>query len=757
MPMDGRSAHYWVEVPGQGHRAAIIAGLPLPPPLLPVTSAHRRLRGPYTAAGTIVRGLAAAARQGFPALVTAHQIEILCVAPELRDQIPATHETLTSLAVPEERSRFYSRLRTLRIAHGLTEFLRDYVAGVGGPRSLVVDHVDSADQTDQEFISVLLGRLDPDLLTLVIGAGGPVGQHPGAQQPTGQHPAAQYPARPEPLAGAVARYAHRCDARPPRPVTGLAAVTATVTGTAADSRRLAAAFVATDCTDDTPELVAAYLGRPAADRARLHDARAAELTAVGERSLRLGAIPYHLEHGRDPSGAGAEALRQALLYCLDMGFYEAVVDFGRRGRTVIERPCPEDLWWDLTMKVPTPLAALGRPAEAEEIYEEARATSTSARVHMQAAYGTAMLYTRHHAPERRDDQRALGWINQAIAIAALLPDIKERALSTVFNQNGLALIKSHLGEREEALRLVSDGLLRLDADLDPGEHRLHRSVLRYNRAQLYSGMGRLAEALAEYTAVIEEDPHYAEYHFDRAGLLRRLGRDDEAMAEYETAMRLSPPFPELYYNRADLRSAQGDRDGALADFSYVIEIDPDCVDAYINRAGILMGMGQAPAARRDVTAGLAVAPADPHLLCLLARLELDDGHPAAALASLDTATAADASFAQAWGTRAAVLFETGDPAAALADLNHAIDLAADPALLFNRGSVHQAMRNWAAAEADFTSALESEPGDPDAWLRRARCREHLGNADGARDDRRQFAALAPERAAEAVTVMACAQ
>jgi tetratricopeptide (TPR) repeat protein len=348
-----------------------------------------------------------------------------------------------------------------------------------------------------------------------------------------------------------------------------------------------------------------------------------------------------------------------------------------------------------------------------------------------------MLYTRHHGEGKRDDNRALGWINEAIAIATLLPDVKVSAMQTVFNQNGLALIKSHQGDREDALRLVGDGLARLDSDLDPDEHRLHRSVLRYNRAQLYAGLGRLDEALADYTAVIEEDPHYAEYHFDRAALLRRLGRDDEAMAEYETAMRLSPPFPELYYNRGDLRSALGDDDGALADFGYVLEIDPGYVDAYINRAAILLETGQRAAARSDLTAGLAVAPDDPHLLCLLARLELEDGHRDAARTAADAAVRAGAGIAEAWATRAAIAFELGDPGTAVADLTRAIEIAPDPAVLFNRALAHQSLGNWAAAEADFTSVLDLVPDEEEARLGRAECRRQAAGVMVAGGARRQ--------------------
>ena len=104
-----------------------------------------------------------------PELVQEHDVEILTVAPELRATVPATRETLTSLAVPEERTRFYSRMRTLRIAHGLAEFL--CALPTTGARTIVVENVDNADPTDVEFLAVLLRRADPELLRIVVCGG----------------------------------------------------------------------------------------------------------------------------------------------------------------------------------------------------------------------------------------------------------------------------------------------------------------------------------------------------------------------------------------------------------------------------------------------------------------------------------------------------------------------------------------------------------------------------------------------------------
>ena len=45
-------------------------------------------------------------------------------------------------------------------------------------------------------------------------------------------------------------------------------------------------------------------------------------------------------------------------------------------------------------------------------------------------------------------------------------------------------------------------MVRLAEELEPDEHRLHRVVLRYNRAQVYSGTGEWDKALADYEEVL---------------------------------------------------------------------------------------------------------------------------------------------------------------------------------------------------------------------------------------------------------------
>lgn len=91
------------------------------------------------------------------------------MAPELRDIVPCTRETLTSLSPPEERTRFYPQARTTRMAHGLTEFLAALLRHrARGPATLIVEHLDQADGTDAELLMILLRRMDPRLLRIVV-------------------------------------------------------------------------------------------------------------------------------------------------------------------------------------------------------------------------------------------------------------------------------------------------------------------------------------------------------------------------------------------------------------------------------------------------------------------------------------------------------------------------------------------------------------------------------------------------------------
>ncbi len=663
------------------------------PSVLASVSAHRNLRGPYTAAGTLLRSLTPDVLTRRPELAVRHDIELLSVAPELRDVLSNSRQTLTSMALPAERTRFYARLRTFRTAHGLVEFFRDGVPD--GQWTIVVEDLDQAEFTDQEFFTAALRRWDPSRLTLVLGLASDESLDPG-------------------LADAIARFTVRTEV--------------TVSTDEHAPNPSGRQYVQSDGTTDDPAVRRAYLAEPDDVRARWHDERAAELAGLDEFSLTLGALTWHREHGSDAARTGVRSLYEAQDHCLCLGFYDAVVDYATRAMALIDPATQEEAWWSFAVELGLAWSILGQTHEAMGLYNQARLVSKRPEVHMAAAYSTAMLYTRHNDPAERDEKLAKSWLHSAMATASLLPDRVQNAFQSAFYANGLALVEVNLGDLNEALRLVDTCIDSLNEKLEPNEHKLHRAVLKNNRARVYLGLGRLEEAIADYGVIIGEDPNHCEHYLERGNILRRIGRTDEALADYAKAISLTPPFPEIHYNRGDLYLTVGDVASALADFSYVLELDPTFVDAYVNRAGIYLEAGELELAHADAQAGLALDADNAYLQVVLGQVLAEWDRTDEALAAYDRALVAMPTLVTALSGRATLAYEQGRFDDALTDLTAALEVdGADAALRYNRGFLYLETGRWDEALADLNIAADLTPEDEAVTEARETCLRNLAS------------------------------
>ena len=666
------SFHFWT-VPAEP-ASPQAPGLPTAPAPTIEVRCHRRLRGPYTGAGEVLRRVVPELLAVDREAVAARAAEIVTMAPELTPMVPLPPQTLTTLASRAERTRFYAIVRTLRLSHGAAELLMDW-ARLLHPGGVVISFLDldDADPCDREFVSVLLSRCDPELLSVVAEAS-------SADDPLGQ---------------ALARYATTTQARrPPRSEPVRPAGT-----------DLAQLFIDSDGTHADPAVRQAYAALPAGERASRHTARAEVLAALGQPSLRLGAIPYHQEHGIDPRGAGAAALTAACDDCFDLGCYAAALELAMRGRQLTAEAEDQEPYFNFTDKAGSCLGYLNQGSGAIACFDELRRITTNPDIHMNSCYDLTMLYTRHLPPADHDEQRALEWVNTAIAIADRHPDPHKRVFFGAFTRNARALVELHRSRRESALALVNEAIAMTDADLRPDEQLLHRSVLLFNRAQVLNALGDYAGSLRDYDVVISRDPEWGDYYFERAGVRRAAGRYDEALADYDTAIRLSPPFHEAHYNRADLRRELGDADGALRDLDYAVELDPDHVDTRVNRADLLLELGETQRARADIDAGLELDPENANLLTARGSLLAESGDADAAHASYTAALTADPAFAAAWANRAVLAYSAGRAADAAADLDQAIGLADDPWLRLNRAIARQDLGENERAAADLDIAV----------------------------------------------------
>ncbi|HZR48593.1 MAG TPA: tetratricopeptide repeat protein [Streptosporangiaceae bacterium] len=662
---------------------------------------HRLLRGPYTGTSALLRTLVPRVSAREPALAREHALEILVVAPDLETFTGPVPDTLTTLASGLERTRIYAVGRTRQVTHGIIDFLRSCANGPAGPLTLSFRNVDEADHTDQEFLAILLRRA-ASLITLHIGT--------HSDHVTDE------------LLAALHTHARKLNqVAPSFPVTPRS------------HQELLHAYIESDGTSDDPAEIAAYEDDPPAHRAALHDTRAEVLRGLDEPGSVLGAIPYHLEHGSDPAGAGVRALLHAGGVAQINGFYHATLENGMRGRAIIDPAAQPEVFWHLTGMTANAQALLGNAEQAESLYLEVRRTLSLPEAQLANSYALAMVYTRYHVDGRKDHAMAKAYLNTALAIASLWPDPAERAFYTVFNENALALVEMHSGNGERALKLVTEGGERLDRELPHGTHKLHRSVLVANRASLLARFGRLEEARQAFDEVIAADPNYGDYYFERADVRRRLGDSEGASADYAAALALAPPIWELHYNRADLRTDTGDLEGAITDLTRALDLEPAELDVRVNLSSLLLDTGDLASARAVVDDGLLIHPGQPSLLCVRAQANLEAGAPDQARADLNLALAADPHHVGSLAARAAIGYAAGDYAAAVNDLTQAIESAGDdPDLLYNRARTYQAAHRWDAAIADYERALGLPGADIEELLAQQKeCRADRAAADHA--------------------------
>jgi tetratricopeptide (TPR) repeat protein len=653
-----------------------------------VARCHQRLRGPYTGVDTVLTAVLPDAARRHPELVEQHRVELLYGVPELEQLIGPAPRTLASESPFAQRTRWFGTGMIRCMSQGIVSFLLEYTRRSGDETpSLVFEEVHAADRTTQEFIALLVRRADPDLLRVVVS---------GTAEPLLEE-----------LETVLAEHATRAEAEPTEEPTP-----------DRDERMLAEVYVTGDGTSDDPAELDAYRRADPDFVRRLHDRRADELEGVAGWGSRIGAIAYHREHGSDPAGAGSRALLAAQRHCLEVGFSATVVDLGRRGRAITDPVRDQQTFRDFTAHVAQALVSFERYEESMELFLELRRRYALPKVHMTTSYGIAMLYTRFFRP--RDHETAAMWQNNAIAIAGILPDPTERLVFGVFQDNGMSLIEMHRGNLGRALELVEGGIARLDEHLTVDDWVLHRSQLLYNRARLLTAMGRLDEAYADYSTLVDLDPYYTDYLSERAKVSRLRGDLAAALADYDRAEELAPPYPELYYNRGTARAQAGDVAGALADFGYVLEMEPDELDTRLARAELLAVEGDLDAGEADVREGLSHRPGDPQLLCMKGTLAVERGSFPAALDALDAALAADPRYPAALVNRAVAHFECGHPGRAVDDLTAALEIVgADPDVLLDRGVAYLADGRPDLASADFDRAGELPGADVDE-LRRQR-------------------------------------
>lgn len=156
-----------------------------------------------------------------------------------------------------------------------------------------------------------------------------------------------------------------------------------------------------------------------------------------------------------------------------------------------------------------------------------------------------------------------------------------------------------------------------------------------------------------------------------------------------------------YNNRGKFYAAdQGKLDLAFADLSKGIEVDPDYPNSYLNRGNIFGIRGEHERALQDYNRALQLEP----------------------------------NYFDAYLNRAITYSILGQFDRALQDFNQAENIQQSPSLYLNRAYCRLSSGDPSGSVADYSRALEYNPGNASAYYYRAMAYRAMGNADLAQRD-----------------------
>jgi tetratricopeptide (TPR) repeat protein len=210
------------------------------------------------------------------------------------------------------------------------------------------------------------------------------------------------------------------------------------------------------------------------------------------------------------------------------------------------------------------------------------------------------------------------------------------------------------------------------------------------------------EAIEAYGKSLELEPNNDFAFGRRAESYAALNETDLALADAAAALKLSPQWIDLYVLRANLLLRQGKRDLAVAEADAALAANPDIAYAHVAAAAIYSRLQKREQAMRAYDRALDLEPSP--FIYLNRSFNRPKEDKAGRFADLDAALKLDPKDSDALAAKARLQVETGDNAGAIATLSRAIEAGAgDWRFLATRGIALARTGKSDQAEKDFAA------------------------------------------------------
>ncbi len=234
-----------------------------------------------------------------------------------------------------------------------------------------------------------------------------------------------------------------------------------------------------------------------------------------------------------------------------------------------------------------------------------------------------------------------------------------------------------------------------------GELEKIETAKLFDSATHHAQTGNYQQAVIELTTVINQDQTKSTAYLNRCFAHLQLENYLESLADCTKVIKLAPQTQDAYLHRGLANYRLGRYAQSLIDYDRLITLNPQNFRAYYNRGLAKVGMENYLEAIEDYNHALDNIPPE-------------DGRK----------------IAMVYNDRGLAYFLQGDINQGKADFNHAIALdRRDARSYYNLACICHHQGSFQKAIANFTTTLELDPNQPDAYKIRGLSYQGLGNTD----------------------------
>lgn len=661
-------------------------------------------------------------------LVTAAEQSLKRILPHRTSPDYRVQPDLTGAASRAERTRFYFHEYQAKLLNGVYEFLDSYLSSTPARHALVVDNAERLSPTVRQFLDIVARRrtlADGLLIVLLVNDQVDVGVAEHAAQ-VSMPPVTKAEARAliegwgheVPAAKRLDELWRLAQGRPARLSALLRCRELKVDlpgylsfethldlylSLVGERERfeMLAEYVHGHCVDDDPIVTRNYETLDPKTRERLHRDVLAELSGGPDEVFH----PVH-HLGLLDVADQVVALAPLSITLQEIGLYDTWFDlFSRFWADVQLRTLPGgDQTHNLVyLRMAFVLYSLGLSHVSIPYLDTFYHHFPRSLYTPTVLYSQSMAYGRYQQPPDLVTAERYALLNLEKLDAEFRDHPKFEYLK-VFAENALAYIRARQGDLDEALRLCTEGLAKMESIYGVEKYALHQSILVYNTAQVFEMVKNYPRAYEVYQQTMALDPNYGEYANDMANMLQRIDRFDEALEFYERAIALCPPYYEAYLNRAGLHVRRGDSEAAERDFLRVVDLKPGEARAHLGLSVLRLKAGQPEAALANLDAAVYHDPGNAQAWSNRGLALLELGRHEEAEQSLRTAVGRAPKLVEGWNNLATVLYTMGRFEDALECLDHAVRLSDDPDYAYNRATLRLELGDADGAVEDITLA-----------------------------------------------------